>query len=497
MSRAVKRPLQRLSYFAFLFKELSRIRGFGRSSHVLEARLIPPGIRMDPRLKTFFLKEVQPAAVELARQLAPVLEHGWLFLTPRQYNLLVMLKRLAERLQAFDFLRMNWRDVDLIDRFRRIESLFLMLHYNPETLELIVESLRVCLEKQHTGEEEIVRAGSLVLEILSEDFALPSLYNCIVGLNIVSCRRMLTLADLMRDGLGDMVDSRRFDCESEIRARMDQYIDESLQSIKRAHEQLVETRRINSFISFDEQGRPDSSVLRRLYQAADPREPADFDKDSENIVLLLSRLIRAFDVVFSPLLNGRCALDGGEQAKVFSRSFFELDFTKLRTVVERLENGPFHFSVFPLSRYLQIKGARLGTVGSEMEGSQIILEGVGGLVDIGKTLAKVLGARAPAGAADGPPEPVQPVVLQGKSFALPHENSRLRAHPLINGRTVAEALFTAVALCFTTGLLFQDDFLSLFTGKEKRLAADIRTRLKLIENLLDPETYRELSELYS
>ena len=497
MSRAVKLPLQRLSYFAFLFKELARVREFGRRSHVLEARLLPPGIRMDPHLTAFLVKEVQPSAAELSHLLAPVIEHGWLSLTPRQYNLLVLLKRLTDRLQAFDFLRLNWGDLDLIDRLRRIESLFLMLHYVPETLETIVAALRSFLEKQHVEEEEIVRSGGLVLEILSEDFALPSLYNVFLGLNVTRYRRMLTLSDLMREGLGEMVDSQRFDCENEIRARMEEYIEESLQSMKKVHEQLSEARRINSFITFDEQGKPDSTILRKLYQAAYPREPVDFDRDSGNIVLFVSRLVRAFDVVFSPLLNGRPILEDGERAELFSRSFFEVDFTRLRTVVEKLERGPFHFSNFPLSRYLQIKGARLGTVGNEMEGSQLILEGVGSLVDIGKTLAKVLGTRAPAGAANGSPEPLQPVVLQGKSFAIPSENRRLRGHSLINGKTVAEALSLAVAISFTAGLLFQDDFLSLFTGKEKRLAADLQTRLKLMENLLDPENYRELSALYS
>ena len=495
LSRTIKSPLQRLSYLSFLFREYMRVRDFGRRSHVLEARVLPPGVRVDPHMRTFLVQELQPSAAELSRRLSPVMEHGWLYLTPRQYNLVVLLKRMADRLQAFDFSQLNLKDIDLIERLRRIESLFLMLHYSPDTLQTILDAVREFFEKQHEADEEIVRTSSLILEVLSEDFSLPSLHNCITALNIFKYRRMLDLHDLMREGLGEMVDTQGFDCEQQVRARMDDYIDDALQSMKKVHEQLVEARRINHFISFDERGKADPSILRRVYASRDPRIPADFDADQGNLVLFLSRLIRGFDRTFSSLLNGTVVLEGDERGAIFSHSFFETDFARLRTAVEKLESGPFHFSSFPLSRYLQIKDARLGTVGNELEGSQVIEESVGCLVDIGKTLVKVLGARSPA-AADGPIEPLQPVVLQGKAFSIPRESSRITAHSLLKGISVIEALTLAVSICFTAGLYFQDDFLSLFTGKEKKLSVDIQTRLRLMQNVLDPENFKELSGLY-
>jgi len=496
VGRNIKRTLRSLPHLAFLFREYGRVQAFGRKTHVLEARILPPGVRMDSYLASFLAKEVQPSAVELSGRLRSVVEHGWRYLTARQYNLLVLLKRLADRLQAFDFLRMNWRDVNLIDGLRRIETLFLMLHYQPDTVESILDALRVFFERQHQNEEEIVRTNSLVLEILAEDFALPSLYNCIVGLNILKYRRTLTLGDLMREGLGEVVDSRSFDCEDHIRAHMDSYIDDTLQSIKTIHEQLQEARRINSFASVDDQGKVDTSVLRRMYESLDPREMVSFDGDQGNLVLFLSRLMRGFDKVFSPLLNGSCTLEGGTRVTLFPRSFFETDFSRLKSVAERLDNGPFHFSNFPVARYLQIKTARMGTVGSEMEGSQLVLEGVGCLVDIGKALVKVISAQSSAEAA-GLHDGSQPMVLQGKAFALPSDKGRLQGHSFLNGKTVIEALSMAVSICFTAGLLFQDDFLALFLGKEKKLALDLHARMRQMENLLEPESYESLSSLYA
>jgi len=481
-----------LSHLAFLFRDYLRVQEFGRKAHVLETRLFPPRVRMDSRLAHFLAKEIQPSAVELSARLRPVMEHGWMYLTARQYNLIALLKRLTDRLQGFDFLRLNWRDANLIDGMRRIESLFLMLHQNPDLVDSILEALRVFFDKRHEEKEEVVRASSLVLEILAEDFTLPSLYNCIVGLNIMKYRRMLTLADLIHEGAGDIVDSLTFDCEDQVRSRMDAYVEDALQSMKKEHEQLQEARRINSYVTVDEQDRPETAVLRQLYASAEPRSPSDFDADQGNLVLFLSRLLRGYDRIFSPLLGGTYPLEGGEKVTVFSRSFFETDFARLRMVADKLETGPFHFSSFPLSRYLQIKAARLGTVGNETQGTELILEGVGCLVDIGKTLVKVLGARSSGGGGSSGPE----TPLQGKAFSLPAENRKLQTRSFLSGKTVIEALGVAVSVCFTMGLLFQDDFLALFLGKERKLLADLHARLRLMENLLEPESFQSLSALY-
>ncbi len=495
ISRMIKKTIQSCSYFSFLFTEYRRVRQFGRRSYVLETRLLPPGIRIDPQLPAFLAREILTTAAELSLRLDPVVEHGWLHLTPKQYNLLVLLKRLADRLRTVEFARLNLRDMSVIDRLRRVESLFMMLHYEPETQGIIFGALRAFYEKQHEPEEENEKTNRLVLRILAEDCTLPSLYNCLLGLNIFKHRRLLTLADLMREGLGEMVDSLAFDCDPAVRARMDGYIDGGFESIGKLHEQLVEARRVNSYIVLDEQGRPDTEILAGLYQSIDPRESFDFAGDHDNLVLLVPRLVRSFDRVFAPLLNGQCVLEETGKVAIFSRTFFELDFTKLRMMVERLEQGPFHFSSFPLSRYLMIKGARLGAIGNEMEVHELISQGVGGLVDLGKTLMKVLVLRA-SGSAAGKSEPLEPIILQGKSFTLPHESGRLQTRSLLKGKTVLEALSIAVTMCFTAGLLLQDDFLSLFLGREKRLAAELRARMKLMENLLDADSYRELSALY-
>ena len=496
-SRLVKQPIQGCSYFTFLLREYGRVRQFGRRTHVLDTIIWPPGIRLDHNLPSFLVKQVQAWATELSPRLKRVTDHGWVHLTPRQYNHVALLKKLSDRIQVFDFLHLNLRSPDLVDSFKRIESLFLMLHYHAETIDVVLGALRHFSEKQRDPEEEIERTHWLVVRLLREDITLPSLYNCFLGLNIFQRRRILAMPDLLHPGLGEMVDTRGFDCEHAVRERMEGYVDESMESIKRHYGQLQEARRLKSYLVTDDAGKPDTSILQALYKFASPRAVYDFDADQQNLVLFVPRFMRAFDAVFAPLLNGRCTLAGIGPVSIFARDFFELEFTRIRTLIERLEKGPFHFASFPLTRYFQIRGERLGAIGSEMDLCQIVDEAVGCLVDLGKTITRVLSLRSPAGASGSPAVPVEAVGLQGKAFSLPYENQLVQARSLLDEKSVVQAITTAVTVCFTAGLLFQDDFLTMYHGKEKRLADELRRRMDLIENLLDPESFGELAALYS
>ena len=498
VSRAIKRPVSRRSYFSFLLGEYGKVRKWGRRTHVLSATVLPPGIRMDAGLPNFLVKELQAWAHELSARLKVVAELGWAHLTPHQYNYVVLLKRLSDRLRDFDFLHMDLRDPALVDRFRRVESLFLMLHYHRDSMNTLLGALRLFYERQRDSAEEGEKTQRLAMRILSEDVTLPSLYNILLGLNIFRRRRLLEMKDLVQEGLGDMVDSRAFDCDPQVRERMEKHIDECVESISKVHGQLQESRRVNSYILQDPQGRPSDELLRALYLSVGRRgDEQDYDRDLGNLVVLVPRLLRAFDAVFSPLLNGQVGLEGNGKVTIFARPFFEEELTRLRNGIGKLEQGPFHFSTFPLDRYLKIKGERTGTIWNEVDVSIIIDEAVAGLVDLGKTLTRVMGLRLPTSPSNIATTPLESVVLQGKVFSLPYENMRISSRSLLGGRTVAEAVTTAVQACFTAGLVFHDDFLSLYQGKEKRLAEALRQKMGLMQTLLDQDSYRDLAALYS
>ncbi len=181
---AVKASQKSVSYLPYLLKERKRVREFGKETHVLETRFLPPGIRVNRELRDYFVRSLQNWAADLSPRLNLITEQGWLHLAPLQYNLVVLLKALTDKLLVFDFVHLNYRDRNLIDKVKRIESLFLMLHYRPEYVDSILSSVLTVYKKQGKKEEEGSETRNLAVRILAKEASLPSLYNCIVGFNI-------------------------------------------------------------------------------------------------------------------------------------------------------------------------------------------------------------------------------------------------------------------------------------------------------------------------
>ena len=492
---AVKASQKSVSYLPYLLKERKRVREFGKETHVLETRFLPPGIRVNRELRDYFVRSLQNWAADLSPRLNLITEQGWLHLAPLQYNLVVLLKALTDKLLVFDFVHLNYRDRNLIDKVKRIESLFLMLHYRPEYVDSILSSVLTVYKKQGKKEEVGSETRNLAVRILAKEASLPSLYNCIVGFNMVKNRCFLTLADLMRPGLGETVSSKEFNCSADVRHRIDAYVQKSLDSIKKLHSQLHEVRRLNSYLGYDDQGNIDTGNLRRLYRKTVGEDEGDYDVDQENVLLFGQRLFQAFYGTFPPLLNGKIQIGGIGRAAVFSRSFYELEMARLGAVVEKLKKGPFHFSNFPLSQYLQVKDARIGAIGNEGELIQLIDEGIAGLADLGKSLPKVLGSGVGTLKAEKV-EPLELVIFQGKPYSLPYAEQRIRDRSYLEGKTVSEALSDAVSLCFTAGMLFRDRFVFFFLGNERRYEMELQAQMKFLKNLMDPDRYSDLVSRY-
>ena len=494
ISRVIKNEVATRTFLGFLLTDFNRVRKFGRRTYVLAVRIFPPSIRVDPRLEEFLTTTIRSIANNLSESLGGVAAHGWTVLTPRQYNLLTLLKRLADHVRAFDSTQVNFHRGKAVEALERIESWFLMLHYDLRTMDCIFEALRAYNDHHHVSPEDSARLLGLVLQFLTQDCTVPSLYNAILGLNMLKSRRFLTLANLMRSGLGEVVDVERFDFDPAVRGRVEKRIDDTLESIKMLYEQLQEVKLSNSFVPAGGGGRRDTTALKAVYEFSSEKSSMSFAADQDNLVLFVFRLLRSFDRVFAPLLHGQCVVESQGRVQLFSPSFFALDFTKLRTLADKLELEMFRYSRFPLSRYLQIRDGRIQAIGTEAEVSEHIAQGTMCLADLGRTIIKVVSLRSPPKSPDQ--APLEPFILHGKAFSIPHESGTLVARSPLNGLVVLQALRLVATVTFSAGILLHDDFVSMFYAREKRLEADFTRGMKSLQTMLDPESYRELAALY-
>jgi len=184
----IKKELTRLSVLEFLGRDFVSVRRFGRKTRVVTAWLLPPGIRMNRQLAGVLASRIGPLGRALSERLAPVMAQQWWRLTRRQYNTLVLVRELADELSDFEFPRLDLTNRHAVDQLQDIESLFLNLHRDPDYLKTVATAL-VCVEQADLM--------GMVLRMLTADGMVPSLYNCILGLNMFKYRRHVRLEQLL------------------------------------------------------------------------------------------------------------------------------------------------------------------------------------------------------------------------------------------------------------------------------------------------------------
>ncbi|KKL09684.1 hypothetical protein LCGC14_2563390, partial [marine sediment metagenome] len=366
--------------------------------------------------------------------------------------------------------------------------------YHARYLEILLTGLSTVFQKiDRKAEYENTRY--LVVRLLTPGGSLPSLYYCLLGMNIVKYRQLLSLNDLVRQGFQEVVHISDFNCDRDVRRRIEEYIKKTVDSIKNSHERLFEVRRFNRYVSSDDEGRFDPSVLRPLYESGSNRY--DFDEDLNHIGVFSARLFHTFDTIFFDLLNGTVAIVGTGRTAIFARTFFEVELERLRTTTDRLDRISLDLVSFPFDQYLKIKQSETGSLPQEKEILQFINDGLTLLVELGDTVGQVLELSRMAPESSGATEPLQPIVLKGKPFPLPLENEVVQSRGFLNNKTIRGALELAVTICFTAGVFLHDWYARMLLGKETTYQDEIQKQVRQLENIASQRILDEIKSKYS
>jgi len=483
------------SYLSFLFKEYRNVREFGKKTHIFVSVLLPPGVRLNKDLGTFFEKYLQRAASELLEILNPVLENGWLHLHKSDYNLISILKKLCRKIESTNFKLLNYKDKKLINGLQSLENLFLTLQYRSEYVERIISALDTVLSKDPDFEEVPENMPGLVRKILAKSVMLPSLYNFLLGLNMLKDNRYYKLSELIRRTSSEIIDTSNFDCEPKIDDKIQLYIEKSSKNLLLLRDKKREILKEKIFLPTNENGEANFNQLQFFYDAFQAENKYHYDKDKENIVLFAPRFLRLFVQTFERLLYGKMQLSQVGKVEIFSRIFFQVEFSRLPYLIVKMEKFAFSYPTFSRSRYLLIKGTNGGATEIEAELMQIIDESLYYLLGIGKKLSGVLGLRERIGKSKGKSEPLDPIILKGKAFSIPYEENVVKSRTIINGKTVLEALTMAISMSFLVGLFFNDQNTTSLLIREQEINQKMRSMLEILERISDLESYLELKDL--
>jgi hypothetical protein len=486
----IKFPHPRLGYLEYYFRHHRRVREFARKTHVLMIWGLFPRPRVDPDVQRAFRQDLQNVAGELLKHCGLALQTGWRELGKEDYNLIAVLEKLCFEISSANFKVLNYRDRDLIDKLRNLETYFFIMHYRPEYTTQVTQALLRALTAnlEYKGDRE--ELAVTIAKILSPDLALPSLFNFLIGLNIVKHRCMLTFDDLICRDLGDLINKKDFACPPETQGHINERVKTLRKELYALRRQKTDVEHLRKVLKIDDEGNPDFSPLQSVYDGA-PGVSQSFRADQNNLMLFGPRFLKSFDDTFYPLLNGSIRISEIGRVTVFTKDRFPLQCHKLRQVAAALTRLNFSLHVFTRARFLTLKNTGKGAVAAEADCLQQIDEGVQIMLEIATAVEDILDSRLRG--SDKPLEaaPDEPLVPKERDFSLPSKEQRIISRSSLNNKPVSEALKFLVTVCYAAGAFFLDRPILLTLERAGRVDDKINDGLTELQRIADPVVFRQ------
>jgi hypothetical protein len=484
----LKKPYARIPYFSYLFGDYRRILSFGKVTQVFTPVWFLPDVRMSQAVPLLLSRDMRQWAAELLNIVAMGLEDSWHYLRKIEYNLLVVMKQLCEKILSINFNLFDYKDPYLLNKLRSLEALFLVFHYREYYQKLLQSSLQQIVKNDPRVGAKYETAVDRIHKILHNDGSTPSLYNIILGLNMRKYRRYLTMQDLLCTDLGELINMKDFACPPDVKGKVRALIADGRRRLAELRSHQEKTKKLRTFLTLNESGEVSFDPLRFFYDQANSvgEEPA-FSADSEDILRFVPRFFDTLDRTFAPLLNGQTDLEEIRAITLFTHDFFQLEFLRIRRIAGRVWD--YGEDKLPRTRFLDLQHS---TKGSQSIDAEILKQVNGGLeviFEMAKKVETILNTRRKS---EGrPAEPLDPMILHGKSFSIPHGKRRIRSTSVLNGKTVDEALTYFVSICFTIAVFYH--YPPVYNPLERELqnSKELRSELEILSRLAGPESISE------
>lgn len=482
-NRIAKRPLSRASFFHYLFKEFREIKKFGRRTLTLDAIVFPPQIKLHGNLSAFLTKIHQRSAKDLWLFLNRVESRGWLYLTKRGYNLLMLMRELCSEMVSTSFFFRKYDQRNVIDRYRKLENLFLLIHSKREYIPTIVSEMRYLIAAAPDFGEDPQEIEKLVMRILSEDLTLPSLYNFLLAANMLRYHYCFTMSDLIQSGLKDPVNSDKFNCTSETRGRIEAHIRNLSQSLMEDRSKLQSMRRIGPYVPPGDSA--EFEALGRLYERG-AVGGAEFKRDKNKIMLFSPRIVEVFVESSRPVLSQRLVVDSVGHVHMFKEGYFQYELDLLETAKQSLADLAEKSPVFKRDRYLSLKASQKDSISVEREVLSDLTDVTKALRDIMLKLIDILQVQETKGLP----------VLQTDVAEIPLDSDLHVDGPILGGMTVRQAIEAIIRHAYVILYYYQDAQVFALLGEEEKIARDVARKLETIERIAESRTYLELKEIF-
>ena len=432
------------------------------------------------------------------------LKEGWRFLRKEEYNLLATLKRLVVELDGLQLQAAAQGYAPPARRLFGIEiAFFTFVAYRSAPVgRSRLFGLEELLSKLSYPEKDRAEALTAGAFLLKDGGPPPCLQDFILAVNMVRARRHLSIADLLRPEGEALVSATEFDCGDEVQDAIDAHIAELLVRLDELGEEGEETLRLRAFVRRTEEGDIDFSPLSSFYES-DEKVKRSWEKDSDNVIALVSGLLERFlppiEGLFATTEAGRTAALRGHSAPAASartpsasagspsaspaakaesgphldNQDLEYEVSRLRTTLTRLARASASLPSLSWARFLTLRAQAAQATKYEAEGVGIVIEVADSFYRIGGKLATLLRAREVPG-------------VPAREEGIPG----LAGKPSLDDLAFRALLSTLVSVSFLAALRFQEPTIGATLKNERQAEDQRRSVLEEIERIADAPTFR-------
>jgi hypothetical protein len=328
--------------------------------------------------------------------------------------------------------------------------------------------------------------------LFAESENLPTFGNLILGLNMLRWRRFLVMTDLLDRSAGNLVSHVVFDCPGQVRVAINAFIEEQeirLRDLVRERLRLAEEI---DFFPLDGNGAIEFGELIRFYGRQYDRETnASWNRDTDQILFFLVRIIELFIAAFRPLLCETLVFDPSGSGDVFEGAVFDQDFDLLARAEKRLERHTFSFGSISRSRYQDIRSTNKTATRIEAEAFSIVTDTLSRLHAIARKLTYHLTQTGAEGAEDGD-ENAQDY---GRG-RIAHGERVIKGRGVIAGKTVLDALRHAVRIAYAIGLYLSDPSLLGIYQRVPPLKTEFKGLMRALKRIAPVHIFNDLQKRY-
>jgi hypothetical protein len=482
--KSFKKVMHRSGLFKFLFIEWPHIKSFGEKTMTLKMSIFPPAFQLNHNVSQSLINNQQKAAKVLIERLEMVEKKGWLYLTKKSYNLLMVLKDLCVELILTSFHFRKGGDATVIDRYRIMENLvyFFLVRQEP------VKELLDCIETAETSLPQLkskVQDGDpsehLIKWIIGKEFVIPSLFQFLLAGNMLKYRSYVTEQELLiLDEREKQVETDVFNCPSDVNREIQKHLEQLKASIEEDVKRIQEMRRIKVFIKNNDSDE-NISFLQSLGGSG---ENNGFKGKGVSVLREVPAWFGGYAALFQQGFCEYINIKGEGNVKIFPVHQFLFEFDTLETQKKRIHKLGEKIHNMKWERFFSLRQSMKNAMSVEHDIIHAVDRGIKTVREIMFKTIDLLKL----------PEVQEKNLLRGEEVevsldAVVHSNI-----DLLNEKTLKQYMESGIQFAYAILSELKDAETFSIINEEERISRELEKKMSNLERIGSKEEYQEIRQ---